>query len=84
MATNGFDSFAMYLYADGLIQWTSGDFSGGINGLGGNTARVGFSSSDGSNFFTVPESGSTEIINITQTSNVNTPGIWMFYVGKGT
>ena len=71
----------MYLYADGLIQWTN---SGGIDGLGGNTARVGFSSRDGSNFFTVPESGTTEIINITQTSNVNIPGIWMFHVGKGT
>lgn len=74
----------MYLYADGLIQWTSSVDQGGMNGLGGNTARVGYSSIDGSNFFTVPESGTTEIINIAQTSNVNIPGIWMFQVGKGT
>lgn len=73
----------MYLYADGLIQWTSSDDSGGVNGLGGNAARVGFSASDNSNFFTVPESGTAEIINITQTSNVNIPGTWMFRVGKG-
>ena len=74
----------IYLYADGLIQWTSSDDSGGINGLGGNAARVGFSSRDGVNFFSVPESSTAAIINITQTSNVNISGVWMFRVsGEG-
>ena len=66
----------IYLYADGLIQWTSGD--------GSNNATVGFSSRDSLNFFNVPQSGTEAIINITQTSNVNIPGVWMFRVsGKG-
>jgi len=74
----------VYLYADGLIQWTTGDGSGGVNGTGGNAARVGFSSLDGVNFFNVAESGTAAIINITQTSNVNIPGVWMFRVsGEG-
>ena len=73
----------MYLYADGLIQWTTSIDSGGFNGFGGNAARVGFSSIDNINFFNVPESGTAEIINITQTSNVNVPGTWIFHLGKG-
>ena len=74
----------MYLYADGLIQWTTGDASSGTDGLGGNAARVGFSAIDGVNFFNVFESGTAEIINIAQTSNVNVPGVWMFRIsGRG-
>ena len=74
----------IYLYADGLIQWTTGDASGGTNGLNGTAARVGYSSIDGVNFFNVSESGTAAIINITQTSNINTPGVWMFRVsGEG-
>jgi len=70
-------SFIIFLYADGLIQWTTGDDSGGTNGLGGNAATVGYDD-DGANFFTVPGSGTSDIINITQTSNVGIPGMWMF------
>ena len=83
-ATDGSESYVIYLYADGLIQWTSSDIAGGMNGLDGNPARVGFSSRDGVNFFSVPESSTAAIINITQTSNVNIPGVWMFRVsGEG-
>ena len=72
------------MYADGLIQWTSSDINGGSNGLGGNPARAGYNSQDGINFFTIPGSGTGAIIDIAQTSNINTPGIWMFRVsGQG-
>ena len=72
------------MYAEGLIQWTSSDDTGGFNGLGGDTARVGYTSRDDLNYFTVSESGTDAIINITQTSNVNIPGIWMFHIsGQG-
>ena len=64
----------IYLYADGLIQWSSGQ--------GTNAARVGYSSIDGINFFNVSGSGTAAIINITQTSNVNIPGVWMFRVSS--
>ena len=42
MATNGVNSFVIFLYADGEIQWTTGDASGGTGGLGGTPAQVGF------------------------------------------
>ena len=69
----------MFLYADGLIQWTTGGNSDGTNGLGGNAATAGYDAGDGENFFNIPGSGTSEIINIAQTSNVeNPPGMWIF------
>ena len=70
-------SFMIFLYADGLIQWTTGDGSGGTNGLGGNAATAGYDD-NGDNSFNIPGSGTAAIINITQTSNVGIPGMWMF------
>ena len=71
-------SFIIFLYPDGLIQWTTGSSSGGSNGLGGNAAVAGYDAGDGDNFFNIPGSGTSEIINIAQTSNVNNPGMWIF------
>src|SRR4029077_9101415 len=39
------------------INWTTGDASGGSDGLGGTVARAGFSAGDGVNFFELPQSG---------------------------
>ena len=73
----------MFLYADGRIQWTTGDDSNGINGLGGTEALAGINVGDGVNSITIPGSLTPDIINITQTSNVGIPGVWMFKVGEG-
>ena len=73
----------IFLYADKRIQWTTGDASGGNNGLGGNEAVAGIDAGDGINFITIPGSLTPSIINITQTSNVGIPGIWMFKVNEG-
>ena len=73
----------MFLYADGRIQWTTGDDSDGINGLGGTEALAGINAGDGVNSVTIPGSLTPGIINITQTSNVNNPGLWIFKVGEG-
>lgn len=72
----------MFLYADEGIQWTTGDDcpSGGVNGLGGIPAQVGFNAGDGAHFFTVPESQTTAVINISMTSNIGVPGVWVFQV----
>ena len=78
LATNGLNSFAIFLYADGLIQWTTGDASGGAGGFGGTPAQVGFNAGDGVRFAIVPESRSSEIVNIDTTSNVGVPGAWIF------
>ena len=72
-------SFVSFLYADGEIQWTTGDASGGSGGLGGTPASAGFNAGDGIHF-TIPGSLSDDIINITDTSNVGIPGVWMFQI----
>ena len=77
------ESFAIFLYADKRIQWTTGDASGGRDGLGGNEAVAGINAGDGVNHRTIPGSLTPSIINITQTTNVGIPGIWMFKVNEG-
>ena len=59
-------SYVIFLYADGFIQWTTGDYSGGINGLGGDPAVVGYDAGDGINFFNHEDSQTDAIINITR------------------
>ncbi len=67
MATDGQRSFVIFLYDD--IQGTSGgDALAGING------------GDGVRSVTVPGSLSEAIMNITTTSNVGRPGVWMYRV----
>ncbi len=84
MATDGVSSFVIFLYADGEIQWTTGDQSGGMDGLGGIPAIVGFSAGDGIRYTKVAGSRTDAIINITQTSNVAVPGVWIYRVdGEG-
>ena len=78
--TDGTISFAKFLYADGEIQWTTGDASGGRNGFGGTPAQVGFDAGDGVRFFSVPGSQTDAIVNISTTSNIGVPGVWTFQV----
>ena len=71
------------MYADGRIQWTTGGNSGGYNGLDGTEALAGINAGDYINYVTVPGSRTPDIINITKTSNIDVPGVWMFQVGRG-
>ena len=80
MITDNVQSFAIFQYADGLIHWTTGDGSGGVGGLGGIPAQVGFNAGDSKNYEHVPGSGTSAIINITSTSNLLVPGQWIFSV----
>ena len=73
-------SFVIFLYADGLIQWTTGDKSGGTNGLGGTQAQIGFNAGDDINYANVPGSRTSDVINIASTSNVFVPGQWIYAV----
>ena len=72
------------MYAGGRIQWTTADSSGGYNGLGGTEALAGINAGDYINYVTVSGSQTPHIINITKTSNIGIPGVWMFQVGRGT
>ena len=82
LATDSVYSFALFLYADGEIQWTTDDASGGINGLSGTPAQVGFDAGDGVHYATIPGSRSDAIINVTRTSNVGVPGMWVFRIDE--
>ena len=84
LGTDGVNSFAIFLYADGLIQWTTGDFHGGTGGLGGRHAAVGFTAGNGKEFTLVPGSETSTIIDIDTTSNVMEPGVWLFCIGGET
>ena len=79
MASNA-ASFVIFLYADGLIQWTTGDASGGSNGLGGTQAQIGFNAGDSVNYLAVPGSRTPVVINITSASNILVPGQWIYAV----
>ena len=81
LATSELESFVMFLYVD--LQWTTGDFSGGLAGLGGTEALAGFNAGDQINSYIIPGSRTPSIINITTTSNVGIPGTWIFKVGQG-
>ena len=82
LVTNGRRSFAIFLYADGEIQWTTGDLSGGSSGFGGTPAQVGFNAGDGLRFASVPGSQTSDIVNIDSTSNVDRRGVWIFRIDE--
>ena len=78
MATDGESSFALFLYLDDGIQWTTGKASDGIGGLGGIEAQVGFNAGDDINYYTVCGSMTPSIVDIETTSNVGIPGMYIF------
>ena len=82
LITNGRRAFVIFNYADGEIQWTTGDVSDGTGGFGGTPAQVGFNAGDGIRFANIPGSQTAAIVNIDTTSNVNTPGVWIFRVDE--
>jgi hypothetical protein len=65
------------------LTWTTGDASGGVNGLGGTPAVAGFDSGNGTDYFTIPDSETAQVLNLVNTTNVNEPGVWRFEVRNG-
>ena len=74
LARSGTRSYAIYLYADGLIQWSSA----GEGEFGGDAALVGYNAGDGVTSFTVPGSQTDDIVNTVFFSNSGIPGMWVF------
>jgi hypothetical protein len=67
------------------LQWTTGDASGGVNGLGGTPAQAGYDAGDGTNFLMLPGSRTAGVLQLQETSNVSadTPGLWTFAIRNG-
>jgi hypothetical protein len=68
--TDGSLSFAIFLYAE--IQWAVVE--------GDKPAVVGVNAGDGVQQLNVSESLTKEIINISTTTNIGVPGVWIFQV----
>lgn len=67
------------------LQWTTGDASGGTGGLGGTPAQAGYDAGNGTNFFVLPGSFSSDVLDLADTSNVSaaTPGLWTMSIRNG-
>ena len=77
------ETYAIFLYADGLIQWTTGDADGGTNGLGGNPAQIGVNSGDGESAV-IGISGTSDVINAASTSNIGEDGVYVIKISDVT
>lgn len=78
LATDEKASFAIFLYPK--VEWTTGDYSGGKNGLGGTPAQAGINAGDGNRCTSVFEALTDEIINIDKSSNVKQDGVYVYRV----
>jgi hypothetical protein len=72
------DSYAIYYYTD--IQWTTGIKSGGdCQGLGGSPASAGWVADNTYGIYgSASGSCQDQILNVTETSNYNSPGKYVF------
>lgn len=84
LGTDGSQSFVALLYADDMIQWMTGDADGGVNGLGGDRADVGFVSENPMNNFFLPASNTSAVLMLDSMSNVGMAGLWLFRVDLDT
>uniref|UniRef100_A0A914CEN0 Uncharacterized protein n=1 Tax=Acrobeloides nanus TaxID=290746 RepID=A0A914CEN0_9BILA len=76
LLTDGSQSFVIYYYYE--VSWTTGDVSGGTDGLGGTAAEVGYDFGDGINRELINGSCTADILTIVDKSNVGSPGKWIF------
>ena len=80
--TNGSTTLVLCLYPEERIGWTTGNAQGGVNGLGGSPAIVGVDTL--TDMVRVVNSGTNQIVDVEQRSNVNAPGVYVFRVDGST
>ena len=68
------------------IDWTTGDASGGSNGLGGVTATAGFTAGNGVDYFALPTSGNqSAMLNLdVNDGNQGEQAVWEFLSDGGS
>ena len=68
------------------LEWTTGDASGGTDGLGETQAQAGFDAGNLEDFFTLPGSRTENVLNLQNTTNVEggEPGFWSFAIRNGS
>lgn len=67
------------------INWTTGDASGGTDGLGGTPAHAGFTAGNGLDFYELPQSGNQDALLALDSlpGNTGVTGLWVFEVRNG-
>ena len=68
LATDGEQTYALFLYLD--IEW------------GSSSTTIGFNAGDQGRFFTLPESLTNGVLDLESTSNVGTPGMYVFRIDQ--
>jgi len=76
IAISGDETFIIFHYVDGLFEMIDELFDGNT------TVQAGFNAGDGRRFITIPGSGTEDIVNISNTSNVDIPGVWIFQTSE--
>lgn len=74
------------VYRYEAVNWTTGDASSGVEGLGGTVARAGYSTGDGSAWYELGHSGSqNDMLALASTAgNTGVAGYYQFSVNNGT
>lgn len=68
------------------LEWTTGDASGGNDGFGGTPAQAGFDAGNGTDFFVLPGSFSSDVLDLQNQTNVanGENGLWSFAIRQGS
>lgn len=67
------------------VNWTTGNASEGVDGLGGTVSRAGFSSGNGVDFLDLPQSGDqAAMLDLENASNIGDPGRFLYQLRNGT
>ena len=72
------ETFVIFHYVDGLFERINEIFDGNT------TVQAGLNAGDGRRFVAIPGSGTEDIVNISNTSNVDIPGVWIFQTNEIT
>ena len=81
IASDARRSFIIFNYD--RLQWTTGDASGGHNGIGGRVARAGINAGDGRNSISVHGSGTNLMLRMNYNSNCRVNGVYVLCPGRG-
>ena len=63
IATDGRNSFVLFLYPEDGLTWSVGDNKYGSDKV---HAQVGFDNADGSNYHALPSSGSVDVVHLSR------------------
>ena len=75
LAMDGVSSYILFLYKD--LQWTTSD------ACPSSLPQAGISAGDGVRSFTLPSSGTTNVVSLTQTSSAGVPGLHILSSSEG-